>query len=78
MVYNTEQMRLEISKGYGVWLDEVDQEIISEIKLKSYLAKDDLDQEKFNRIKRLLNKNVLQRKNKDGHVIYEIRRGFTW
>lgn len=71
-------MRLEVSKGYAVWLDQADQEILTEIKIKSYLSKDELDQKKFNRVKVLLNKNVLQRKNKDGHVIYEIRRGLSW
>ena len=65
-------MRLEIARGIGIHISEAEIEILRRLSL-GQLAQDQFTDDEIKLIKRLINKNVVKRRNLGSKVFYEAR-----
>lgn len=66
-------MRLEISKGVAVWLEQSDLDFLRSIP-KDGIGLDGLEESEIKRLQKLVRKDIIRRSNREGKAIYEVRR----
>ena len=70
-------MKLQIAPGCSVNLSDAEQSLLERLR-HSILKQDMLSSDEIAYIIRLVDKNVVKRRNTAGSVTYEIRSGIDW